>query len=226
MPKKILGIIPARGGSKGIPRKNIRSIAGKPLIAWTIEAALASSLTSVIVSTDDAEIAQLSIQYGAQVPFLRPRDLALDETPGLSVLMHAIDQLQGLDAVLLLQPTSPLRSVADIDACIDIMVNSSVPSVVSVVESRAHPSWMYKLGGSNSLMPVEKDSVHRRQDLPPVFLLNGAIYLSDIAWIRSGSKLIGGESIGYVMPPERSVDIDDMLDWRIAEMLLKGFANE
>ena len=219
-----LALIPARGGSKGIPRKNIRSIAGKPLIVWTIEAALRSTLLdAVVVSTDDAEIAAVARLAGATVPFLRPAALALDGTPGIDPVLHALGAMPGYGAVLLLQPTSPLRSTADIDACLQLAMAQRAVSVVSVSEPDTHPYWTYRLGDDQTLERfVDAPTVARRQDLPPLFALNGALYYAQADWLMQGRRLVAPETLAYVMPRERSVDIDTLLDWQLAELLLKA----
>lgn len=216
-------LIPARGGSKGIPRKNIKPIAGKPLIVWTIEAALAArGLDGVVVSTDDAEIAEVARQAGAQVPFMRPAALAQDGSSGLDPVLHALDQLPQYDAVLLLQPTSPLRGSADIEACLALAAERAAPSVVSVCEPDAHPCWTYRIEADLRLIPMMTGQpVTRRQDLPPAGALNGAMYYARAHWLRSNGSLLGPETLAYRMPPERSVDLDTPLDWKFAEILLK-----
>lgn len=218
----VFALIPARGGSKGIPRKNIREIAGKPLIAWTIEAARAArGVDAVVVSTEDAEIAGVARHWGADVPFLRPAALAADHTPGIDPVFHAISMLPRHEAVLLLQPTSPLRSTADIEGLLAMTERTGAPSVVSVRKSHDHPDWMYRMDGEgrlDSLLPTLP--VARRQDLSPVYALNGAIYYARGAWLQEHRSFIGPGTLGYVMPDERSVDIDDPLDWRFAELLL------
>jgi len=220
---RILALIPARGGSKGIPRKNIKSIAGKPLIAWTIEAALCSRvLDAVVVSTEDEEIAGVARQWGAQVPFRRPPELARDDTPGIAPVLHALEQLPDFDAVLLLQPTSPLRTTEDIDACIGLAQDMQVSSVVSVSEPGKHPYWMYRLGADQRLQTlIDVPPILRRQDLPPVYAVNGALYYARADWLRQHHAFVTAETVAYVMPPERSVDMDTLLDWKLAEMLLK-----
>ena len=220
---KTFGLIPARGGSKGIPRKNIKLIAGKPLIAWTIEAALRSSLLSaVVVSTDDPEIADMARRAGAQVPFMRPAELAQDQTPGLDPVLHALDQLPQFDSVLLLQPTSPLRTTEDIDACLCLAMRHHATSVVSVSEPDTHPYWTYRLSGGQTLdRLIDAPRVTRRQDLPEVVALNGALYFAEASWLRSSGSFIGTETLAYVMARERSVDLDTPLDWKLAELLLK-----
>ena len=220
---RLLGLIPARGGSKGVPRKNVREIAGKPLITWTVEAARACQrLSSVIVSTDDEEIAAAARDAGAQVPFLRPSELASDTATSLAVVEHALAaQREPIDAVVLLQPTSPLRTSADIDMVLDIAERTAAPSVVSVYAANQHPLAMYAMDGDGRLRPYAAgEKPGRRQDMPPIFLANGAIYFARCEWLLAGRTFIGSETIGYLMPAERSVDIDTPLDWRLAELLL------
>lgn len=220
---KTFGLIPARGGSKGIPRKNIKLIAGKPLIVWTIEAALRSSiLSAVVVSTDDPEIAEVARHAGAQVPFMRPVELAQDQTPGLDPVLHALDQLPQYDSVLLLQPTSPLRTTEDIDGCLSLISQTHAPSVVSVTETDTHPYWTYRLNADQTMARfVDSAPIARRQDLPPVFSLNGAMYFADTNWLRRSGSLVSAETLAYVMSREHSVDLDTSLDWKFAELLLK-----
>jgi CMP-N-acetylneuraminic acid synthetase len=220
---KILGLIPARGGSKGIPRKNIKRIADKPLIAWTIEAASRSRwLDAVVVSTEDEEIAEVARSYGAQTPFVRPISLALDTTPGVDPALHALNELPEFDAVTLLQPTSPLRRSTDIDACIEFALRLHAPCVVSVCESDKHPAWMYTIDGGERLRPLtECANVTRRQDLPTVYAANGAIYFARRDWLLRTRKFIAPDTVAFVMPRERSVDLDTLTDWKIAEIFLR-----
>ncbi|QWG17059.1 acylneuraminate cytidylyltransferase family protein [Bradyrhizobium sediminis] len=220
---KVLGLIPARGGSKGIPRKNIKVIAGKPLIAWTIETALKSTLlAAVVVSTDDQEIGEAARRYGAKIPFVRPAELAQDDTPGVAPVLHALDALPEFDAVLLMQPTSPLRTTEDIDECIRFAEATDAGCVVSVTESGQHPQWMYRLDAEQRLQPlIAAKHVTRRQDLPPVYAANGALYFARREWLQRQRTFITTETLGYVMPIERSVDLDSALDWKLAELLLK-----
>ncbi|EMN47070.1 cytidylyltransferase [Leptospira interrogans str. L1207] len=221
--QKILGLIPARGGSKGIPKKNIKLIAGKPLIVWTIEAALKSKhLTSIVVSTDDPEIAEIAEQSGASVPFLRPAELATDYSSGIDPVLHALDNLPGFDYVMLLQPTSPLRTSADIDDCIEFTMRKKTNSVVSVCEAQENPFWMFRLDDDSFNMTklLNGEDVARRQDSPKVFTLNGSIYLSEVNYFREKKKFITDDTLAYLMSKENSIDIDDMIDWKLAEILL------
>ena len=220
---KTFALIPARGGSKGIPRKNIKLIAEKPLIVWTIEAALRSSLLSaVVVSTDDPTIAEVARRAGALVPFLRPSELAQDETPGLDPVLHALDHLPQFDSVLLLQPTSPLRTANDIDSCLQLALTHKAQSVVSVSEADTHPYWTYRVAEDLALRRfVNAEPIARRQDLPQAFALNGALYFADVNWLRLRGSFVGHETLAYVMAKERSVDLDTPFDWKFAELLLK-----
>lgn len=220
----ILAIIPARGGSKGIPRKNVKLLAGKPLIGWSIDAAKrASCIDRLIVSTEDEEIASLARELSADVPFLRPADLATDETPGMAPVLHAISQLPDYDWVLLLQPTSPLRTAEDIDGIWQYCQERNSPSAVSVTEVGKHPYWMYQSDDEHRLQPFIKGRpvVTRRQDLPQALALNGALYLARTEWLLKQGSFIGPETLGYIMPPERSVDLDTPQDWSWVEFLIE-----
>jgi CMP-N-acetylneuraminic acid synthetase len=218
----IFALIPARGGSKGIPRKNIRPIAGKPLIAWTIEAALAApGIDAVVVSTEDEEIAAVSRDWGARVPFMRPVELATDETPGIDPVLHAIEMLPYHDTVLLLQPTSPLRSTQDIMGVLALAAEAKPPSIVSVCEPEDHPAWMYRMDVGRRLERLSgMPEIARRQDLPPVYALNGAIYYARADWLVTQRSFVGPGTLGYPMAAADSVDIDTPLDWKLAELLL------
>ena len=217
----LIGLIPARGGSKRVPRKNIKNFSGKPLIQWTIEAALNSSLLDrVIVSTDDSEIAHLSAHLGAEVPFIRPDDYASDYASGMDPVFHALDILSEVSEILLLQPTSPLRSTNDINAIIKLRRDLNCESIVSVTPSSEHPSWMYQLSEKNKLTPLmfPKNSV--RLDLSlPVYRLNGALYYATRQFLLENRTFVSSQTVAYKMPQERSIDIDTPLDWRIAEFL-------
>lgn len=221
---KVLGIIPARGGSKGMPKKNIRPLLNKPLIAWTIEQALKSKyIDRVVVSTDDPSIAKISRKHGADVPFMRPAELATDKARSIDVVSHALLSLpEKYDYVVLLQPTSPLRTADDIDACVKLCVGKRINSCVSVTESEKNPHWMYSLdrnGRMHRLIKTKK-TIDRRQDLPKVYALNGAIYVAQVDWLLNNKAFVTDETYAYIMPKERSVDIDNDLDFKFAEFLL------
>ena len=224
--KTFLAIIPARGGSKGLPRKNIRDIGGKPLIAWTIEAAKASKyLDRVVVSTEDDEIAAVAKKYGGEVPFMRPASLAADDSPGIEATLHAMDHLPPYDFVVTLQPTSPLRTAADIDGAIGLCLDNGADSCVSVTEPEHSPYWMYRLDGQNFMIPlltIPAEQYYRRQSLPKTYRLNGAVYVTAAGSIRQKQAAVGDKTLAYIMPQDRSVDIDSELDLAMAELLLKN----
>lgn len=220
----VLALIPARGGSKGIPRKNIKPLAGKPLIGWTIDAAKqASCIDRIVVSTEDEEIACVARELGADVPFMRPAELASDDAEGIAPVLHAIEKLPEFDWVLLLQPTSPLRTHADIEAIWQLCMNRCAPSAVSVTEVGKHPYWMYTKDDLGQLHPLiaARPEIGRRQDLPAAYTLNGALYLANKEWLLQQGCFIGPDTLGYVMPLERSVDLDTPQEWRWLEYLIE-----
>lgn len=214
----VVALITARGGSKGLPRKNVLPAGGKPLIAWTVSAAQeAQCVGRVVLSSDDDEIMAVAAAWGCDVPFRRPGELASDTASSMDVVLHALDQLPGFDYVALLQPTSPLRTAADIDAAFALLQASGAPSCVSVCEAEQSPYWMYRLaenGKLHALLP-EHSTASRRQDLPPVYVLNGAIYIARVDWLRATGSFLAEECIAYVMPRERSIDIDNVEDFEI-----------
>ena len=216
---KIVGIIPARGGSKSIPKKNIKLLNGKPLIAYTIEAALASNLDRVVVSTDFEEIASISKKYGAEV-MMRPSHLAEDKTPTLPVLQDVVANLdKKFDAVTTLQPTSPLRTVEDINKSIKIFASDKeVDSLVSVVEV-PHNYTPEKLMSLDGKYLIGSSKFKRRQEVSMIYARNGAaIYITKTE--RLSEYIFGGKIIPYFMSKLNSFDIDDMEDWKIVEKLI------
>lgn len=224
---RVLAVIPARGGSKGVPRKNIRPLAGVPLIAHTIRAAQAAQMVSrILVSTDDEEIAAVAREWGADVPFLRPAALSDDRAAQIDVVIHALQQAEMLDSVtythvLLLQPTAPLRTAEDIDASLRLLLQSGCDAVVSYtpVES-AHPFYMVTLEDSRPRPILEiPQGLTARQEYPPVYRRNGAIYATRRDVILAGS-FYGEDVRAYIMPPERSVNIDSFFDFELAEFLI------
>lgn len=226
---KVLGIVTARGGSKGVPRKNVRLLAGKPLLQYTAEAARAAKLlTKTILTTDDKEIAEVGRQCGLEVPFLRPPELARDDTPTLPVLQHAVrfleDRGEFFDAICLLQPTNPMRQSSDIDACVALLEKTGVDSVVTVlpVPVEYNPHWVYFRNddGTFRLSTGEKTPIPRRQLLPPAFHREGSVYVMRRAVLMLKNSLFGDTLAGQLMDPARSVNIDTMEDWAEAEKLL------
>ncbi|GAB4461220.1 MAG: acylneuraminate cytidylyltransferase family protein [Bacteroidales bacterium] len=220
--KSVLAIIPARGGSKGIPKKNIKLLAGKPLIAWTIEEAKKSKyIDRLILSSEDDEIIKVAKDWGCEVPFVRPKELAMDDTPGVEPVLHAINILpEKYDYVCLLQPTSPLRKAEDIDGCIEKCIYSNSLSCVSVCEVEQHPYWMYEIDNEEKLTPLFKNNIKRRQDLPRLYSLNGAIYFIKIDLIKIRKNFIDENTLVFIMNKQKSIDIDDYIDFKIAEILL------
>jgi len=226
---KVLGIIPARGGSKGVLRKNIRSIGGRPLLAYCAESALAARLLDrVILSTDDDEIADVGKDLGLDVPFMRPAELAGDSAPTLPVVSHAIKFLEDegsfFDAVCLLQPTNPLRRPADIDLCIELLEKTGADSVISVlpVPVEHNPAWTYrrKNDGTVELSTGGFEPVPRRQELEPAFHRDGTIYVTRTSVITELQSLYGTRIHAYEMDSRFSVNIDTQEDWDRAEALL------
>jgi CMP-N,N'-diacetyllegionaminic acid synthase len=227
MIKKIVAIIPARGGSKGLPRKNIIDLAGKPLIAWTIEAALKSKyITKTIVSSDDEEILNFSKNYGADV-IERPDNLASDTATSESVVDHTIDFLQcngeEFDILVLLQPTSPLRTSIDIDSAFEIMFDNNSTAIISVFETdnKILKSFKYGVNGYIEGISNNKYPFMRRQDLPKTYMPNGAIYIVNIDAFRISRGFMTDRTSCYVMPITRSLDIDTELDLRSIERIIK-----
>ena len=230
----VLGVVTARAGSKGLPGKNLKVLAGKPLLAYTIEAAKRSgAIDRLILSTDDEHIAAVGRDLGCDVPFIRPRDLAADDTPHLPVIQHAVQWMADRagyqpDAVMVLQPTSPLRQPADISAAVDLLDRSGADSVVSAheVPAHAHPMRVLKTDDTGAAVlfvtgePV-RHRINRRQDLPAAWLMNGAIYVCKIHVLFAGQpSLYGDRVMVYRMPADRGLSIDDAKDWEEAERAL------
>lgn len=231
---KTLTVIPARGGSKGLPRKNTRPLGGKPLIAHTIEAALAARAGRVIVSTDDAEIAEISQRHGAEVPFVRPAALATDTASSLSVLLHAIEHMESREGyragrIVFLQPTSPFRTAEQIAAALAQHAESGARSTIGVTEVQEfHPFFMFKLGEGARLSPLfeMENRPLRRQDLPPVYRINGALYITRREYyneVNETSAIFDWNDLNaYVMDAPSSIDINDYMDFQRAELVLRG----
>lgn len=224
---RFVGLIPARGGSKGIPRKNIADCAGKPLLAWTCEAALGSRrLARTLLSTDSEEIAAVGRTCGVEVPFLRPAAIAADDSSSLDVMVHALDWLEAsgdqADALVLLQPTSPLRTARHIDEAVELFVARKADCVVSVLEvpHRLHPRSLMREEDGRLVAYQDGETVTRRQDLPALWARNGpAVLVVGTAILRQGS-FYAGRTVGYPMPPRDSLDIDLPSDLELAGLLL------
>jgi N-acylneuraminate cytidylyltransferase len=222
---KYLCLIPARGGSKGIPRKNIRPLGGKPLIYFSLNIALQLSDTIVCVSTDDEEIAEIVRNYGVDIPFMRPPELAADSTPSRDVIIHALDFYQKIGitftAIILLQPTSPFRLLQHVNVCLS-KFNPTLDMVVSVKKSLANPYYnLFEEDTGGFLVKSKPGNFKRRQDCPPVFEVNGSVYIINPDSIREKDFANFSRIIKYEMPSEYSVDIDEPIDWELAELLIE-----
>ena len=221
----MIAIVPARGGSKGLPGKNVRSLLGKPLIAYTVEEALkAQYLEEVIVSTDDPEIAQVATAFGATCPFMRPAELARDESLAIDTYLYTVDRLERefgykINEVAILLPTSPLRVAADIDAAISLFREKNADSVVSYTPE-AHPiSWHRVVDSENKLHPIFVENIGNRQEIERTYYPNGSVYVFSLDLLRQ-RRYYSDRSFAYIMPAERSVDIDSKLDFLFAEFLM------
>lgn len=228
--KKIVCVIPARGGSKGLSGKNIKKLLGKPLIAYSIEQAKSSRyIDRVIVSTDDKKIAKICKKYRAEVPFTRPKALAQDKSSSIDVLVHAMDWLKkdnySFDVLVLLHATAPLRTVDDIDNCIKLLFKKDVSNVFSVTEAHRNPYFNMVEVKRSKVKLVKKGNFASRQAAPKVFDMNSSIY----AWwkdaLQKGKSIFLKRSTIYFMPKERSIDIDDSIDFKLAELLAKENAD-
>ena len=231
--KTIIGFIPARGGSKGLPRKNIKPLLGKPLIAWTIEQALASKyLDRVVVSTDDKEITEISKKYGAEVPFMRPKELATDNSTTSDVILHVLNWFenaeQKFDYLALLEPTSPLREKNDVDNGIMKLINNEnkADSLVSVGEiALEHPFISKKISDKGYVKPfyeVSKTHITRRQDIPKAYFPYGVLYLSKVSTIKKYKTFYQKKTMPMLIKRWQNYEIDDIWDFVCIEAILKS----
>lgn len=229
---RVLGVVIARGGSKGIPHKNVHMLCGKPLIQYTAESALQSNLARVILTTECEEISRVGKQCGLEVPFVRPDELAQDDTPSLPVIQHAVQHLaeQGdqFDAVLTLQPTNPLRRPSDINGAIDLLNSTGADSVISFVDvGEKHPARMKYIEEDNRVVDPpfgEQFEGQRRQDLRPLYLREGSIYLTRTDVLMKKNSFKGDDCRAWMMPPERACNIDVPFDLVMAEWLIEYLA--
>ena len=233
MNERVLGIITARGGSKRLPQKNIKPLGGSPLISWTIRAAKNSKyINRLILSTDDLHAIEISKTEGCDVPFIRPDVLSGDHSTSYDVVMHALQTLEeNYDWIVLLQPTSPFRTSEDIDSAIKLALETSKNSVISVCESeKSH--WMFFMRDEDGklISPCGisiKDLNHTRsQDMPIPYEINGALYVVKTSWFKESQSFFDNETITYVMPKDRSINIDTEHDWKVAEAYLFNSKNE
>ena len=225
--KSVLAVIPARGGSRGLPRKNVLLFGGRPLIGWTIAAAQASRCVDrLILSSDDPEIIAVAGDLGCPAPFRRAPELSGDAATSIDVVLDALERVPGYDIVVLLQPTSPLRVAADIDGALERMSAAGAASCVSMREAPSHPWLVFGQDSRGRLEPfasAPRGASLRRQDLPPSWVLNGAVYAADAAWLRRERAFIRpGETVAWEMPADRSADIDTLEEFRAAERLAQG----
>jgi CMP-N,N'-diacetyllegionaminic acid synthase len=223
----VVCVIPARGGSKGLPGKNIKTLCGKPLIAYTIEQAKQSNyIDRVIVSTEDEEIAQISLEFGAEVPFVRPMELAGDGIATIDVLLHAIHWLEEEDKydfsiLVLLHSTAPLRVASDIDSCIRMLDELNADNVFSVTEAHRNPYFnMVEVGDSGLATLSKKGNFTSRQSAPKVYDMNSSIYVWWKDVLKKEGKILLNNNQVYIMPKARSIDIDDNIDFKIAEIMM------
>jgi N-acylneuraminate cytidylyltransferase/CMP-N,N'-diacetyllegionaminic acid synthase len=232
--KTFLAIIPARGGSKGLPRKNVKMICGKPLIAWTIEAGLKSKyLDEVMVSTDYRNIADVAKEFGANIPFLRPHYLANDTATSFKVIEHTIDFYrkelnQEFDYVVLLEPTSPLRVTDDIDTAIEMLMNSTAESIVGICRTEdQNPAFLTHKNKNNFISCYEEKEIKvlRRQDISDVYFFEGTIYISEKNALLKKKTFYHNKTIGYEVPKYKSLEIDDIYDFVMVDAIMqyKGF---
>ena len=226
---KIIGLITARGGSKGIPGKNVKILAGKPLIQYSIEAALQSKfIAKIAVSTDSIDIANISRRCGAEIPFLRPPELSQDSTPTLPVIRHLINYYKNIgvefDAICLLQPTNPFRPKNFIDKCIQKFIDSEADSFISVlkVPHEFNPHWTFESDEHNLLKITtgEENIIPRRQELPNAYFRDGSVYIIKVQFIEIENKLIGGKISFLESNPDYYCNIDEIADWVKAEQMI------
>ncbi len=222
---RVLAIIPARAGSKGIPGKNIKPLNGTPLIGWTCLAAKQSRyIDRLIVSTDDGSIGTVAQQYGCDLPFLRPENLATDTSSSVDLVVHALDNLpERYDAFVLLQPTSPFRAAADIDACIEKLADSEPGMVATVMEVKKHPAHFYRPDGDTLTPAYPGDAAKRRQDMPHLYEHTGAVYAARVADFRQRPAFNQRPFTPYFTSGLRTLDIDTPDDWTIAELIAEQF---
>lgn len=231
--KKILAVITARGGSKGIKGKNIKPLNGIPLIKYSTNACMKSKyIDKTILSTDDEKIAAVVKETGVEVPFMRPDELASDTATSLSVIQHAIkfleDKNEKFDYIIIIQPTSPFRTSKHIDEAISKLINNKdAESIVGVTEVDYSPYWMKTIEDDRikSFMEIDENKITRRQDLPKVYKMNGAIFISKRDVFIEKNKVLGDNILPFIMNEDESIDIDNILDFKLAELMLKEELN-
>lgn len=222
----VLAIIPARGGSKGVIHKNLREVGGKPLLVWTIEQAKASKyIDRLILSSDDKAIIATARAHDCEVPFVRPAELATDTSPTIDCIHHAMASIDtSYDYVVLLQVTSPLRNTKDIDVCIELCHYKGAPACISFTEVDKSPYWMYKMTRNRRMVPLldTKERPTRRQDSPQFYVKNGAVYVAKWDWLLTQDTFMTDDTLAYIMPNERSLDVDSSLDLIVLDAIMSN----
>lgn len=227
--RRVLALVPARGGSKGLPRKNLRCLNGYPLVQWSIDIALAcKEIDSVIVSTDDEQIAVVANAAGAEVPFMRPSNLAEDTSSTIDVIIHALDFLESnkreFEIVLLLEPTSPLREVSDVQNALQDMIDKSATAIVSVCRAEAtHPTFMFRTTDQRRLQPFISASPTgiRRQDVEALYYIEGTLYASTVVGLRERRSFYHDDTLAYEVAKWKALEIDDFEDFELAEAIAR-----
>ncbi|NJC41305.1 N-acylneuraminate cytidylyltransferase/CMP-N,N'-diacetyllegionaminic acid synthase [Brevundimonas alba] len=226
--RRVLAIVPARKGSKGLPLKNVRPLAGKPLLAWPIAAARASShVDRVIISTDDQGFADIAVAHGAEAPFLRPAELASDTAPSIGFILHAVDTLAEAgdvyEYVVLLEPTSPLTEGADVDAALEQLIASGADAIVGVTALETnHPAYAVRMRSDGVIDPLQPGgfaAMPRRQDLEPVFGLDGSLYISTVEALRREQGFCHAGTLGYRTARHKAHEVDDLVDFLCIEAI-------
>lgn len=224
--QRVLAVVTARGGSKGVPGKNILPIGGTTLLRMTIDAARASRhIDRLVLSSDDPAIMQVALNAGCDVPFRRADSLASDVASSTDVVADALERLPGYSIVVLLQPTSPLRTGSDIDAALALLIRSGAPTCASIRAAQEHPYLTFQCDAVGQLVPFARHAegeTLRRQELPPAWCLNGAVYVANVEWFLRERTFLSPQTVGYVMPADRSMDIDTWADIEQLRRVLEG----
>ena len=223
-----IGIIPARRGSKGLPKKNVLELNGKPLICWTIESAIKSKcFEKIVVTTDDPLVTDLARSYDDIAVLNRPPELASDNVPAIDVVLHVLESFQGFEVGILLQPTSPLRTAEDIVAIKAEALNRRSNSAISVAEVTKPPNWMFWRSNSDGVLTKYEtgELIPDRNHFKKVYVINGALYYFDVQWLKDFRGFVGDDTYGFVMAQNRSIDIDNAFDFELCQMIMTKETN-